>query len=91
MTTPMSGIELTSAWLPGHKEVCLELPAGIFWSRMSGGETCSHARLNVKLGCDFPRALVHHAMNRVCHSEGSPAGARSFAVSAVLLSVREDP
>ena len=46
--------------------------------------------INVKPGCDFLRALVHHAMDRVCHSEGSRAGARSSAVSAVLLSVRED-
>jgi hypothetical protein len=47
--------------------------------------------INVKPGCDFPRALIHHAMDRVRHSKGSPAGARSSAVSAELLSVRENP
>ena len=47
--------------------------------------------MNVKPGCDFPRALVHPAMDRVRHREGSATKARSSAVSAELLSVRENP
>jgi hypothetical protein len=92
MTTPMSSIELTRSLLPGDKEVCLELPAGIFWESDVGGDMFTRAVvINIKPGCDFPRALVHHAMDRVCCRESSPAGTRSFAVSPVLLSIREDP
>jgi hypothetical protein len=39
----------------------------------------------MKPGCDFPGALIHHAMDRVRHNERSLAGARSSAASEVLI------
>jgi hypothetical protein len=52
---------------------------------VGGSAMCAGAAIiNVKPGCDFPRALIYQARDRVRHSEGPPAGARSSAVSAVL-------
>jgi hypothetical protein len=44
--------------------------------------------IDAKLDCGSPGALVHHAMVRVCHSEGSAAGTRSLGSPTI---VREDP
>jgi hypothetical protein len=76
-----------------HKECASNCQLGSCGRRMSGGADM-FARaviINVKPGCDFPRARIYPAMDRVRDSEGSPAGARSSAISAELLSVRENP
>jgi len=56
------------------------------WSDMFAGAVI----IKVKLGCDFPRALIHHAMDPYSTVKARQSE-RNSALSAVLLSVRELP
>ena len=92
LTKRVSSTELTRELPPGYKKCASNCHWDLVGGGCQGDDMCARAvNMSVKPGCDFPRALIHQARDRVRHSEGSPAGARSSAISAVLLSVRENP